>query len=493
MKVIQETLPDSQVGLEIEIPGDLSQQTYEQVLRKLMKSVNVPGFRRGKVPRQVFLQRVGSTQVKVAALEELVQKAVDGAIAQEEIEAIGNYQLTSSFEDLLTQFQPGEPLMVKASVDVPPRITLSAYQGLTVQAEEVLYDPEQVDTVLEQYRTNRATLVPVDDRPAHMDDVAIIDFEGQIQTESGEFKPFEGGTASDFQLDLKLGGFIEGFVEGIVGMTLEETKEIQVTFPDAYADPSLAGKPAKFTITLKDLKEKELPDLDDEFAQDVSEFDSMAELRQSLEERYQEEAQDQTENNQREALLKVLVEQLQAEIPETIIRREVNYLVSQAAVQLSRQGIDVNKLLTPEIIENMRDRSRPEAVLRLQRTLALGEVAKQEAIAIDETALEARMAEMLAQVEDPHAVDQDRLREVVNEELLQETILDWLLEHNTVELVPAGTLTAAAGNALEAEETLEEKPLEAATATVEVISEEVVATAEESDPSDEEEAASDLA
>ncbi|MDA0266394.1 MAG: trigger factor [Cyanobacteria bacterium] len=442
MKVTQEQLPDSQVGLQIEIPATMTQQTYDKVLRKLMQSANIPGFRRGKVPRQIFLQRVGSTQVKAAALEELVQAAIDQAIAQEKIEALGNYQLISTFEDLISQYQPGQLLVVNASLDVPPRVTLSTYTGLTTQAEEVVYSADRVDQLLEQHRVSRATLVPIEDRPAAMGDTTVVDFAGQIAQEDGTFAPFEGGKAEDFQLDIKPGSFIDGFVEGIVGMTLEQTKEITVTFPADYPQADLAGKPAKFEITLKELKEKELPDLDDEFAQEVSEFETLVELRDSLEERYKSEAHDKTEANQREAILNALVEHLEAELPETLVRREVNHLVSQAAMQLSQQGIDVNKLLTPEIIENMRERSRPDALDRLRRTLALGEVAKKEAIALEDGDVTQRMQEMLAEVKDPQAVDQQRLREVVTEELLQDKILTWLLENNTVELVPEGSLTA---------------------------------------------------
>ncbi|MGD1904720.1 MAG: trigger factor [Leptolyngbyaceae cyanobacterium] len=442
MKVTQEQLPDSQVGLQIEIPATTTQQTYDKVLRKLMQSANIPGFRRGKVPKQIFLQRVGSTQVKAAALEELVQAAVDDAIAQEKIEALGNYKLVSTFEELISQYQPGQPLTVNASVDVPPRVTLETYTGLTSKAEEVLYDADQVDEILEQQRSSRATLVPIEDRPAAMGDVAIVDFVGQIEQEEGDFAPFEGGKAEDFQLDIKPGSFIEGFVEGIVGMALDDVKEVTVTFPSDYPQADLAGKPAKFEITLKDLKEKELPELDDEFAQEVSEFETMEALKESLEERYKTEAKDKTEANQRESILNALVEHLDAEIPETLVRREVNHLVSQAAVQLSQQGIDVNKLLTPEIIENMRERSRPDAVDRLRRTLALGEVAKHESIALEADAVTQRMEDMLAEVKDPQAVDQERLKEVVTEELLQDKILTWLLENNTVELVPEGSLAS---------------------------------------------------
>jgi trigger factor len=484
MKVTQEQLPDSQVGLQIEIPGEVSKQTYEKVLQKLIKTVRVPGFRPGKVPRQVFLQRFGTAQIKVAALEELVQKSVERAIEQEKIEAIGNYQLTSEFDELISQYKPGETLTFQASVDVPPRVTLTQYTGLEVKAEEIKYDESQVDEVLEQYRLNLATLVPIEDRPAQMGDVAVVDFAGKIQKEDETFEAFEGGSAEDFQLELKEGSFIDGFIEGIVGMTLDETKELSLTFPENYPQEELAGKPTLFAITLKDLKEKELPDLDDDFAEEVSEFETLEALKASLVERYQNEAQEKTESNQFEAILTKLLEHLEAEIPETLVRREAAYLVQQAAVQLSRQGIDVNKMLTPEIVENMRERSRPDAVDRLRRTLALGEVAKQESITVDEAELKVRMEEMLQEVRNPQEVDQDRLREVVNEELLQEKILKWLIEHNTVELVPEGALAeemeaaaaeaaemaAAAVMAAEAEETTATEAAAAAT-TVEVVAE----------------------
>ncbi|NEQ45830.1 MAG: trigger factor [Leptolyngbya sp. SIOISBB] len=443
MKVTQEQLPDSQVGLQIEIPAEVSKQTYEKVLKKLMKTVRVPGFRPGKVPRPVFLQRFGSAQIKAAALEELVQTTVEQAIKDESIEAIGNYQLTTEFDELIEQYTPGETLTFQASVDVPPRVTLEQYTGLEVQAEEIKYEDSKVDEVLEQYRLNLATLVPIEDRAAQMGDVAVVDFEGKVEQADGSFEVFEGGSAEDFQVELKEGGFIDGFVEGMIGMALDETKELALKFPEDYPQADLAGKATTFTVTIKELKEKELPELDDDFAEEVSEFATLEELRKSLEERYQQEAQDKTESNQFEALLEALLKHLDAEIPETLIRREANHLVQQAAIQLSRQGIDINKMLTPEIVENMRERSRPEAIDRLRRTLALGEVAKQEEITVDEADLKTRMQEMMDEVKNPEEIDPERLREVVNEELLQEKILKWLVENNTVDLVPEGTLSAA--------------------------------------------------
>jgi trigger factor len=215
----------------LKFPPICLKKTYDQVLSKMMRTVNVPGFRKGKVPKQVFLQRIGVPQFKAAVLEELVQNAVDKAITQEEIEAIGNYQLKTSFEELVLSYEPGQPITIQASVDVPPRVTLKQYKGLSVQAEEILPDPERVDATLSQYQNNLATLVPIEDRPAQAGDVAVIDFVGKVQTADGEFEEFQGGSGTDFQVELEEGRFIPGFMEGIIGMALDEAKDVEIPFP----------------------------------------------------------------------------------------------------------------------------------------------------------------------------------------------------------------------------------------------------------------------
>lgn len=451
MKVTQEKLPDSQVGLEIEVPADVSKQTYEQTLRKYMKTASIPGFRKGKVPRQILVQQLGSTRLKAAALEELVQTVIDKAIAQEKIEALGNYQLRSGFESLIEEFEPGKSLIISASVDVPPQAELKQYKELSIKAEEVVYKPERIAETLESYQQNLATLVPIEDRAAQEGDVAVVDFVGKIAESGKEPVEFEGGSASEFQVEIKEGRFIPGFVEGIVGMALGETKDVDVTFPDEYPQEDLAGKPAVFSITLNDLKERELPDLDDDLAEEVSEFETLEELKQSLEDRFKKEAEDATQSNTEKALLDELVTHLQVEIPKTLLQREVDHIVTQTVMQLSNQGIDINKFLTKELVENMRENAKPEAIDRLRRTLALGEVAKQESINVEDDAIAARMKEMMAEVDDPTKIDQDRLKQVVNEDLLKEKILTWLSENASVELVPEGTLTQDdESNAIEA-------------------------------------------
>jgi trigger factor len=446
MKVTQERLPASQIGLEIEITSETTKQKYEQVIRNLSNTVNIPGFRKGKVPRQVLIQRLGTTRVKAAALEEIIQEGIEQAIKQEAIAAIGQPQLRSSFDDLINNYDPGQPLTISAAVDTVPEIKLNQYTGLEAKAEEIKYDPTQVDKIIEEQREKLATLVPVEGRAAAIGDVAVIDFKGVIaKTEDEdpdtEPKPIPGGEGTDFQVELQEDKFIPGFVLGIEGMNPGETKEVSAQFPDPYANEELSGKAALFTITLKEIKTKELPELDDDFAQEVSEFETLDQLRASLEERYQKEAADKTKENQQEALLKELLNYVEIDLPTTFIDQEVDAMLTQTAMKLSQQGIDVRKLFTQDIIPQLRDRSKPEAIDRLKRSLSLQEIGKRESISVTAAEVQARVTELMVEYPDQD-LDEDRLRGVVEEELLTKKIVDWLLEHSSVELVPEGSLTA---------------------------------------------------
>ncbi|MDX2228613.1 MAG: trigger factor [Leptolyngbyaceae cyanobacterium bins.349] len=478
MKVTQEKLPASQIGLEIEVTPEMSKKVYERVVQEFTRSANIPGFRKGKVPRQVLIQRIGSSRIKAAAVEELVEDGLKEAVKQENIEVLGNYQLRSSFEDLVSQFEPGQALTFSASVDVQPEVTVTDYTGLQVQAEEVKPDPERVEKVLQEYQDQFATLVPVEGRSAQMKDVAVVDFKGVLPSDDPDQEPEEvpGGQAEDFQLELLEGRFIEGFIDGVVGMNPGETKDIEATFPDTYPQPKVAGRKAIFTITLKELKEKELPELDDEFAQEVSEFATIAELRESLEKRFTEEAEDKTRANQEQAILKELLNHIEVDIPETLIEREVNFMVQQTAMQLQNQGIDIKQFFTQELVGRLRQQSRPDAIERIQRTLGLGEIAKQQEIVATEDEITARVNEVLEELGENRAnIDPDRLKSVISEDVLKEKIMDWLIEHSTIEMVPEGSLSPTE------EESEADTALEASGATLsaEVIDSEVIDTVAE--------------
>lgn len=478
MKVTQEKLPASQIGLEIEIPPEMSKKAYEQVIQDLARTANIPGFRKGKVPRQILMQRFGAARLKAAALEDVIRDGVQQAVKQENINAIGEFYLNTSQEELVQKFQPGEALTISVKVDVPPEVKLSQYTGLDVKAEEVKYDPEQVESFLAERQKENATLIPVEGRAAQKGDVAVVDFKGRIvsEEEGGEETPIPGGEAEDFQVELAEGRFIEGFVDGIVGMNPGETKEISVTFPQDYPQQDLAGKPAVFTIALKELKEKELRELNDDFAQEVSEFQTLAELRESLEKRFQETAQSKTDANKTEAILKELQKQVEVDLPETLIQQEVDAMLTQTAIRLSNQGVDVKKLFTQDMVTQMRQASRGDAIDRLKRSLALKEVAKLESIQVEPPAIEAKIQELTQEFADDN-IDPERLREFVEEDLLKEKIITWLTEHSNLELVPEGTLKADTSEATESATETVDTP-EVTESTTEATSESTPSTAE---------------
>ncbi|MFS0515536.1 trigger factor [Nostoc sp. UIC 10607] len=448
MKVTQEKLPASQIGLEIEITPEITKQTYEQVIKNLASTANIPGFRKGKVPRPILLQRLGTTRIKAAALEEIIQDGIEQAVKQEAIPAIGQPQLRSSFEDLITNYEPGKPLTISATVDVEPEVNLVQYTDLQAKAEEVKFDPEQVENTLDKERQELATLIPVEGRSAQIGDIAVVDFKGSFarvegEDETAELEPIPGAEATDFQVELQEDKFIPGFISGIVGMNPEETKEIAAQFPDPYANEDLAGKAATFTVTLKELKEKELPEVNDDFAQEISDFETLEELRASLVERYQKEADDKTKANKQEALLTELLKHVEVDLPATLIEQEVDAMLTQTAMRLSQQGLDVRKLFTQDIIPQLRERSRTEAIERIKRSLSLREVGKRESIEVTPEEIAARVTELLEQYPEEQDVDEDRLRSIVENELLTEKTIDWLLEHSSVELVPEGSLSPA--------------------------------------------------
>ncbi|MCC3464607.1 MAG: trigger factor [Microcoleus sp. PH2017_06_SFM_O_A] len=467
MKVTQEKLPASQIGLEIEVPSEKSKQAYEQVIKQFAREVNIPGFRKGKVPRQVLLQRLGQTRLKATALENLINDSLQKALEQEKIPAIGSFELRTEFEELLGKFDPEQPLTFSAKVDVEPEVKMGQYTGLQLQAEEVKYDEAQVDEVLAKYRSDKATLIPVEGRPAQLGDMALVDFAGRF-TEAAEGEtPAEipGGDAEDFQVELSENQFVPGFIQGMIGMNPGETREVSVQFPDEYSSEELAGKPAVFTITLKELKEKELPELDDDFAQEVSEFETLAELRESLETRFKTEQENKLSVNKEKAISAALVQLIDVEIPATMVDREIDYLLNQQAMQLKNYGIDINQLFTEENIGPMRERSRPEAVERLKQTLALAEVAKLESLSVEPAEVVAEVAKVRKQFPKGN-FDPEKLREFVAEDLLKQKTLKWLEEKGTIELVPEGSLTPAAEE--EAEESDAEESAEAVTSAIDV-------------------------
>jgi trigger factor len=398
------------------------------------------------VPRSVLIQQLGPLRIRATALEDLVESVCRDALEQERIDALGRPALQEGFEAVLDRFTPGSELVLTLEMDVEPSPTLKTTKGLKAEAAPVAFDPAKVEELLEQSRRQLAALVPVEGRPAAMGDVARISFSG-VFADNGD--AIEGGSSEGMEVELEEGRMIPGFVEGIIGMEVAASRDVSCTFPETYPQQEAAGRPATFTITLVDLKTKELPELDDAFAQQASDKGTLAELRADLETRLKEDAERRHQANRQEALLEALVEQLEVELPETLIQQEMRQLVEQTASQIAQQGMDVKKVFTADVVRSLMDTSRPEAEKRLRRTMALRALALAEKVEVPEAEVTARATEVKRELGERTNIDEGRLRIAVSEELLQEKLLSWLEANATVSESAPTTSASAEGSVVD--------------------------------------------
>ena len=429
IKVKVSARPASRVALELAIPGARSQASYDAAVEKLSRSIKLPGFRKGKVPRPVLLQQIGLVRIRATALEDLVDAAYRDALEAENVAAIGRPELSEGFEVVLERFAPGSDISFTLELDVEPTPTLKATKGLKAEAESVSYDPARVDELIEQSRKQLATLVPVEGRAAQAADVAVLSFSGTYADTS---EPISGGSSDAMEVELEEGRMIPGFVEGVIGMAVGESKTIDCQFPDSYPQEDAAGRKARFEISLKDLKTRELPALDDAFAQQASDKATLAELRSDLEARLKDDAERRAKANRHDALVAALVQELEVELPETLVQQEIRNLIEQTAGQIAQQGMDVKKLFTPDLVRSLMDTSRPEAEERLKRSLALSALATAEKIEVAASELEAKIKEISRGLSQQGNIDPERLRLAVADDLLKEKLLEWLEANSTV-------------------------------------------------------------
>ena len=441
LKVKTTARPGSRLAVEVEVPAERCKESYESAVSSLSRSIKLPGFRTGRVPRAVLLQQIGPLRIRATALESMVDGVWREAIEQEKIEALGQPDLTDGFDKLLDAFDPGKVLKVTLETDVAPVPKLKATKGLKAEAESVSYDPAKVDEMIDQSRRQLATLVPVENRAAASGDVAVVGFSG---TYSDDGTAIEGGSADSMDVELEDGRMIPGFVEGIVGMAIGDEKTVECQFPEDYPKEDARGRKASFVISLKDLKSRELPELDDAFAKQASDKQTMEELRADLETRLKEDAERRQTSNRHDALIAALVEQLEVELPESLVQQEVRNLVEQTAGQFAQQGMDVKSLFTPELVRNLMESSRPEAEERLRRSLALSALAESEGLKVEDADIDAKVKEVKKQLSGERDIDPQRLRDAVVDDLLREKLLGWLEENSTVTEKAADTGDAKA-------------------------------------------------
>jgi len=447
LKVTTESRPSSRLAVTVTVPGERCKTSYEEAITTLSRSINLPGFRKGKVPRTVLVQQLGNLRIRATALENLVDGVWRDTIKQENLEPLSQPELSDGFDKLLDGFQPGEELTFTLETDVAPTPTLKSTKGLKAEFEAVSYDASQVDAMIEDSRKQLATVVPVEGRAAEKGDIAVLGFKGTYSDDGSEI---EGGSADSMDVDLEHGRMIPGFIEGVIGMSVGDSKTVDCQFPEDYPKEDARGRKAAFVIDLKDLKTRELPALDDAFAKQASEQETMADLRKDLEQRLKDDAERRQTSNRRDALIAALVEQLDVDLPEALIQQESRNLLEQTAAQFAQQGMDVKSLFTPDLVRNLMQNSRPEAEERLRRSFALTALAEAEGIKVEDKDVDAKLKEVKKELSGQTNIDPERLRQAVMDDLMQDELMGWL-ESNS-------TLTEKAADSTESKPAAKTKP-----------------------------------
>ncbi len=431
LKVTTSSKPNSRIAVEVEVPADRCKNSYDEALSKLSRSISIPGFRKGKVPKAVVIQQLGIKRIQASALESLLQKVWTETLDQEGIEPLCEPELEDGFETILENFNPEKILTLKLETDIAPIPTLKKSSGLTAEVENLIFDPKKVDELIEQSRAQLATKVPVSNRAAKKGDIALVSFKGNFSDDGSEI---EGGSADSIEIELEEGRMIPGFIEGVIGMNITDEKTLKCEFPKDYHKDDAKGRKAEFKVILEDLKIKELPELNDEFAKQASDKENMTDLRADLEKRLKEDTDRKQAKNRQDSLLDALVKQLEVELPKSLIDQEVRVIVEQTAQNFAQQGIDVKSMFTPELVKSLMESSQGEAEKKLRQKLALNALAKSEKIEVSQKEINSKLKEVEADIKlsNEKNIDENRLKEAITDDLLQEKLFVWLEENNTV-------------------------------------------------------------
>ncbi|MGU3473048.1 trigger factor [Paenibacillus sp. D51F] len=375
MAATWEKIETNVVSIDVEVGAEQVKDALDQAFKKVVGRVNVPGFRKGKVPRGMFESRFGVESLYQDAIDILLPTAYEDALKETGVEPVDRPEID------IEQFAKGESFKFKAKVTVKPEVKLGDYKGVEVAAADAEVTEEELSAELDRLQQRHAELVVVEEGASENGDVTVIDFEGFVDGEA-----FEGGQAERYTLELGSNSFIPGFEEQVVGMATGDFKDVEVTFPEEYHAENLAGKPAVFKVKLHEIKRKNLPALDDEFAKDVSEFDTLDEFKQDLASKLKERKQQESEQARENALVDKVAEAAEVEIPEAMINSEVDFLLRDFENRIRQQGLnmDLYYQFSGQDEAALREQMRADAQKRVLNNLVLDAIAKQENIEISE-------------------------------------------------------------------------------------------------------------
>ncbi len=385
MSLQVEKLEGNMAKLTIEASADDFEEALEKAYQKNKSRLSVPGFRKGKVPRKMIEQMYG----KEVFFEEAANIVIPSAYAKAVDECTEDIVSQPTID--IVQLEVGKPFVFTAEVALKPEVTLGQYKGIEVDKADITATDKEVEDAIEKERENNARTITVDDRPVQDGDVVVLDFEGFMDGVA-----FEGGKGENFSLTIGSGAFIPGFEDQLIGAEIDKEVEVNVTFPENYQEAGLAGKPAVFQCTVKEIKEKQLPDLDDEFASEVSEFDTLEEYRESVRKYIEERKEEDAKKEKEEKVVDAIIEGAQMDIPEAMITTQQRQMADEFAQRIRMQGISIEQyfqvtgLTRAAFLEQM----KPQAESRIKSRLVLEAVAKAENIEASEEEYQAEIKKM---------------------------------------------------------------------------------------------------
>ncbi len=402
MSVQVETLEKNLAKLTVEVSAEDFKDAMKKAFNKNKNRFNIPGFRRGKAPQAMIEKMYGEGVFYEDAADEAINATCMEAMNESGLEIVSRPEIA------IEQIGKDKPFIYTATVAVKPEVTLGEYKGVEVKKADEEVTAEDIEAELKKVQEQNARLITVDDRAVADGDQTVIDFEGFVDGQG-----FEGGKAEDYPLTIGSHSFIDTFEEQLIGKNIGEECEVNVTFPTEYHAAELAGKPAIFKVTVKEIKVKELPALDDEFAGEVSEFDTLEEYKKDLEAKLKETKAKQAAVDNENHVVEKVVKAATMEIPDRMVESHIDSMMQETARRMQSQGLSMDLYMkyTGMDEEQMRNQMRPQALTRIQTRLVLEAVAKAENIQISDEKLDEEIAKMA----ETYQMEADKLKEFMSE------------------------------------------------------------------------------
>lgn len=402
MSVQVENLEHNMAKLTIEVSADELEKAMETAYQKEKNKISVPGFRKGKVPRAMIEKMYGAEIFYEDAANTVMQKTYPSAVDESGVDVVSRPTVD------IVQIEKGKPFIYTAEVAVKPEVTLGKYMGVTVTKVDTSVSEEEIAAELENERNKNSRTVSVTDRPVQEGDTAVIDFEGFV-----DGVPFEGGKAEGHSLEIGSHTFIDTFEDQLIGKNVGDDVDVNVTFPDQYQAPELAGKPALFKVKIHEIKAKELPELNDEFASEVSEKETLAEFKEEIKERLAQAKEAEAKAQKEEEAIQKIIEKSKMDIPEAMIETQCETMLDEFAQRITQSGLSFEQYLqfSGTDVNGLKEQVRPEAVKRIQSSLVLEQIAKEENIEVSDADIDAEIEKMAA----AYGMEADKLKEYMGE------------------------------------------------------------------------------